>query len=127
MVQECCDKRNKVRASPKLVKANNIVITLLLVICIAAGGWLLYAASPIIDSLDHLTETMIEQARPPSPPLFLIKLCGRIHMRLPHVAELRASLPHAPCLYPRGRSCVLLMLDDGREANPTAGTTHEAR
>eukprot|EP00892_Ulva_mutabilis_P012478 jgi/Ulvmu1/9602/UM054_0032.1 len=58
---ECCDKRNKVRASPKFVKANNIVISLLLVICIAAAGWLLYAGTPIIDSLDDLTATMIEQ------------------------------------------------------------------
>ena len=67
-LQECCDKRNKVRASPTLVKTNNIIISLLLGTCILAAAWLLYAGTPIVDSLDHLTATMIEQARPSPPP-----------------------------------------------------------
>ena len=60
-VQECCDKRNKVRASQTMVKWNNLFVSLLLVACIAGGAWLLYAGSPIIRSLDSLTNQMVEE------------------------------------------------------------------
>lgn len=60
-MQECCDKRNKVRASQTMVKWNNYAVSLLLLTCIAGGAWLLYAGKPIIDSLDSLTNTMVRE------------------------------------------------------------------
>jgi hypothetical protein len=63
MLQECCDKRNKVRASETMVKWNNLFISVLLVTCIAGGGWLLYAGTPIIDSLGSLTDTLVMEVQ----------------------------------------------------------------
>ena len=44
-----------------MVKWNNLFISALLVTCIAGGAWLLYAGTPIINSLDHLTNTMVAE------------------------------------------------------------------
>jgi hypothetical protein len=60
-VQECCDKRNKVRASQSMVKWNNYAISVLLLACVAGGAWLLYAGTPIIDSLHSLTNKMVSE------------------------------------------------------------------
>jgi hypothetical protein len=46
-----------------MVKWNNRVITVLLLACIAGGAYLLYAATPIVDSLGHLTNTMVSEVR----------------------------------------------------------------
>lgn len=72
--QECCDKRNKIRASQDMVKWNNLLISILLVTCIGGGAWLLYAGTPIIDSLDSLTSTLVTEVCTCLPPEALLLL-----------------------------------------------------